>query len=488
MANIERISGSKAMQITELSRHSFEKVVKEGLLIPHIDGKKKYYLMEEIQNFMSTDRYKELSEGVVDPRNPLNDLTGKDWLPETKSFFYQKGLGADSGDLSILQDKLSKLAKSLQSNKKEGMSVTSVQNCTRFPISVLKYCGWVTSENKTFYGRSVKFMKLSKHGKETADELGKLKDIRLDFYEERTLKEKEALIRLGSYAMLGRSNFDLSKVSETIEKDKETCASILNGKDVLFSPYQTLEYNVVNRAMNLTYDITHERTESVVREPAAVYNVNRTPETLDVSSIYVEHDASVSSNLHTDNVEFYVKHVKELYSKDKNVNRLVETIVKEHARDDKDPFYSLVETVFRIIGVDCHKSRDGVIGERWDAMIRDQKRSIPIEIKSPRECEHLSLKAIRQAIENKIILLSRKSYPTTEDCSSYAVGYYAPNDRAEISGLINDIKATYGYKIAVFDIESLIKITVNIILFNKGIDIEELYGLEGIVDVKDIKR
>lgn len=62
MANIERISGSKAMQITELSRHSFEKVVKEGLLIPHIDGKKKYYLMEEIQNFMSTDRCKEISE------------------------------------------------------------------------------------------------------------------------------------------------------------------------------------------------------------------------------------------------------------------------------------------------------------------------------------------------------------------------------------------------------------------------------------------
>lgn len=101
MANIERISGSKAMQITELSRHSFEKVVKEGLLIPHIDGKKKYYLMEEIQNFMSTDRYKELSEGVVDPRDPLNDLTGKDWLPETKSFFYQKGLGADSPEAQI---------------------------------------------------------------------------------------------------------------------------------------------------------------------------------------------------------------------------------------------------------------------------------------------------------------------------------------------------------------------------------------------------
>jgi DNA modification methylase len=31
---------------------------------------------------------------TVDPRNSLNNLTGKEWLPETKSFFYQKGLGA----------------------------------------------------------------------------------------------------------------------------------------------------------------------------------------------------------------------------------------------------------------------------------------------------------------------------------------------------------------------------------------------------------
>jgi DNA modification methylase len=36
----------------------------------------------------------ETSEPTVDPRNTLNDLTGKEWLPETKSFFFQKGLGA----------------------------------------------------------------------------------------------------------------------------------------------------------------------------------------------------------------------------------------------------------------------------------------------------------------------------------------------------------------------------------------------------------
>lgn len=35
-----------------------------------------------------------LDDKPVDPRNTLNDLNGSQWLPETKSFFYQKGLGA----------------------------------------------------------------------------------------------------------------------------------------------------------------------------------------------------------------------------------------------------------------------------------------------------------------------------------------------------------------------------------------------------------
>lgn len=37
----------------------------------------------------------------VDKRNTLNDLNGTQWLPETKSFFYQKGLGAKHPDAQI---------------------------------------------------------------------------------------------------------------------------------------------------------------------------------------------------------------------------------------------------------------------------------------------------------------------------------------------------------------------------------------------------
>jgi hypothetical protein len=45
-------------------------------------------------------------------------------------------------------------------------------------------------------------------------------------------------------------------------------------------------------------------------------------------------------------------------------------------------------------------------------MIVDATDSIPIEIKSPGEEMELSVKALRQAVENKVILLSRNQFPT----------------------------------------------------------------------------
>lgn len=37
-----------------------------------------------------------IEEPKVDKRNKLNDLTAKEWIQETKSFFFQKGLGINS--------------------------------------------------------------------------------------------------------------------------------------------------------------------------------------------------------------------------------------------------------------------------------------------------------------------------------------------------------------------------------------------------------
>ena len=95
------VSGSKAISMLDLSRHSFGKIVESGAITPQIVSGKKYYKVDQLEAFMKTDTYNDLLQGVVDPRNTLNDLTGKDWLPETKSFFYQKGLGANSSEAQI---------------------------------------------------------------------------------------------------------------------------------------------------------------------------------------------------------------------------------------------------------------------------------------------------------------------------------------------------------------------------------------------------
>lgn len=99
---MSKLTKSKAMQISGLSRHVFDKLLTEGVLALHIDEENSKYINSiELDEFMQTDRYYELFHGTVDPKNKLNDLTGKEWVPETKSYFYQKGLGANSPEAQI---------------------------------------------------------------------------------------------------------------------------------------------------------------------------------------------------------------------------------------------------------------------------------------------------------------------------------------------------------------------------------------------------
>ena len=102
----EYIKKTHAMTKLGFSRHTFEKAQKQGFFnsttITSEKGKEiVVYSVSELNAFMTTEEYRKLDEGVVDPRNTLNDLTGKEWLPETKSYFFQKGLGADHPDAQI---------------------------------------------------------------------------------------------------------------------------------------------------------------------------------------------------------------------------------------------------------------------------------------------------------------------------------------------------------------------------------------------------
>lgn len=71
------IKKSQAMTMLGFSRHTFDKCVKDGELNVIQKGKSNLFFKDEIKKFMQTNRFKELDKGTVDPRNTLNDLTGK---------------------------------------------------------------------------------------------------------------------------------------------------------------------------------------------------------------------------------------------------------------------------------------------------------------------------------------------------------------------------------------------------------------------------
>lgn len=97
----DRVTTTKAMQMLSLSRHSYDKLVSKGVVVRHQDGDEAYFLLPELENAKKSAEYIGMRNGIMDRRNTLNDLTGKDWIPETKSYLYQKGLGADSSEAQI---------------------------------------------------------------------------------------------------------------------------------------------------------------------------------------------------------------------------------------------------------------------------------------------------------------------------------------------------------------------------------------------------
>ena len=98
--------------------------------------------------------------------------------------------------------------------------------------------------------------------------------------------------------------------------------------------------------------------------------------------------------------------------------------------------------------------------QRWDAFIIHPSDSVPIEIKSPGEEQCISVKGIRQALENKIILLSRTTAPCRRETTSLVVGYLIPNDRAEVADLISDIHGAFNITIGIVDFRSLIILAI----------------------------
>lgn len=138
-------------------------------------------------------------------------------------------------------------------------------------------------------------------------------------------------------------------------------------------------------------------------------------------------------------------------------------VAKDYLSHLKIEFYDFIGLILKHIGfVNPSVSRNGDTNCRMDAIIIDDENSIPIEIKSPGESVEINIKSIRQACENKVVILSRKFYATNYNTTSLAIAFGYPPERSDVYELINDIKNAYGFNIGIIDINDLLSLVYDV--------------------------
>ncbi len=100
MKSKELLSVAEVCKLLKTSRANLTKLIDKGefTLTYNEKGVKRLYKCE-IDKYLETHDVDAPKE--VDPRNKLNDLNGTEWMPCTKSFMYQKGLGSNHKDAQI---------------------------------------------------------------------------------------------------------------------------------------------------------------------------------------------------------------------------------------------------------------------------------------------------------------------------------------------------------------------------------------------------
>ena len=364
------------------------------------------------------------------------------------------------GNMGLLTESLNRLS------RERKISRTTMGNYTRFPNGVLNWSGWVKRErNKNIYGRSIPFYILTDEAKKLVSSIENLHDIRgidlLDVDDQTMI----SITLLGFYQMLDRAGFEITEFSKVIEKNKKIVSRYLMKENpkILFSPFQELAPNyLLSIFPNVSGSNEVNQSANTIQEFNGEYIVEQ---------LGSEVTLTLSNESSLINV---TESIKELlfncYKTSGTLEAAVEMIFQNYHSTNQIDFYPFIAELFNALGYRCECPRAGVNYQRWDAIIIDSVHTIPVEIKSPGEEEYLSLKSVRQALENKIILLSRKPYPTTPNTTSLVVGYNLPNDRSDLISLIHDFYNVFNIKIGVIDLRSLLILVGSKIIYGKEHD------------------
>jgi len=279
--------------------------------------------------------------------------------------------------------------------------------------------------------------------------------------------------------MLKRADFLVDEELAAMGVEINAIAETFGEKEVLFSPYQYFDKQSIKEVLpDYETDIGDKTIDfSVGRSTSAVYTFKSD------KSIGAVHTTSAKRNS--------AKHklLETLSNCKSDTHDAIRVMSVEAITMKQTEFYPFVAELFQIIfGLDARAPQAGVNNERFDVIIPDKKFSITVEVKSPTEEIMLSVKAVRQALENKVVLLSRygQHYPTIPEISTFAVGYNIPNERSDVYKLIEDIHNVYGVNIAIADMDILLSAAYYCLLNDKNYLISDFTDVRGVISFANL--
>ncbi len=423
-----------------------------------------------LRTMRSTGGYLSRDEMIIGPLSADDDRSASDLSKVVKKVTVaRKSQAATDAALNALST-----TRSIQ--------VNTLQNYTRWPIAILRDSGWVR-ETRATYGNSANYraFALTDDGNAAAVFAEGAIDLRLADIEALDPIARDAVASVAHFKMLERAGYDVDTVRDRVTRAQEVAGKAIPAisdlaRPLLFSPFQSLSIEDTNRAFPTSPEALAERSTSDAISAGPKGRDDRSH--LFVSPRFVR--ASARAHDLMDSVR---DELRGLLERSDSAQIAASTFTEMHSSDSKDTFYPLVTHLFQLLGFRSDYSRAGVNYQRWDACVWVGSHALPVEIKSPTEEAFLATKAVRQALENKIVLLSRGGLSTTRDLSSLVVGFRLPNERGEMSNLIDNVYSAFGISLGVIDLHSLAYLAARSIRDGLTIDAAQLAHLRGFLDV-----
>ncbi|EHS2295469.1 hypothetical protein P782_0359 [Enterococcus faecalis FL2] len=371
-----------------------------------------------------------------------------------------------TGNIHKLNEKIKELS------DENSMATNSVRNLTRFPLSALKFTGWFTEKKLKIYGTSKPFLVLTDKGKSVIEEIKhswNVNGLNLEI----DCPSVQEISELGFLFMLNRASFNIENSLDGHKKFLGEVHRKYNKQAILFSPFQYFNKSEIEEL----FPELNNDTKNGIRKSEINHYSLRSDNDIN-SGVLIESESSNSEQ----NSSIASTLSKRLEKAGGDEVTAILAFINDIKSMRQTEFYPLVASLLSyIFDRQAFPPPAGNNNMRYDVMIPDSHYSIPVEVKSPTEEEMLSVKAIRQALENKILLLARKPYNTEFNISSFAIGFNLPNKRSDIYKLIDEIYNMYKINIAILDMSILIKAAFYCLKNNSHYEVENFKNVRGVI-------